>query len=238
MTLLVLESVSKCYSAGRRERLALRDVSLDIAAGELVCVWGLRRSGRTTLLRVSGGLEAPDEGTVWFDGRDLSKERDRLLGTAIGYVNPSFSPSHGGTVLDHVAVGLLARGLSLQQARARAHDALARVEASDCAELDVRLLDAAELTRAGLARALVTGPRVLLLDDPTNGVDLLQRDPLLAVIRSLASEGMAVLMTVSDAVTIADRMLSIDDGRVRGEAAVEPAPVVQLRPAAGAEPSG
>lgn len=235
MSLLVLQSVSKCFSTGRRERLALHDVSLDLGAGEFVAVWGLRRSGRTTLLRVAAGLEAPDEGVVCFDGDDLARSRDEVLGSEIGYVTPTFAASHGATVVDHVALGLLATGLPLERARARAHDALGRVDAAGCADLDPRVLDAGELARVGLARALAARPRLLLLDDPTNGVDVLQRDPFLALVRSIADEGVAVLMAVSDAVTIADRVLSIDDGRLHGELAPEPAQVVQLR---AADPRG
>jgi ABC-type multidrug transport system ATPase subunit len=233
MSLLTLENVTKRFSTGRREHVALRDVSLDIEPGELVGVWGLRRSGRTTLLRVAAGIEAPDEGVVAFAGQDLARDRSGVLGNEIGYTNVQFMPSHGGTVVDHVAVGLLASGIPLDRARGHAYQALARVGAGDCADLDPRLLDPAETARVGLARAIVTKPRLLLVDDPTNGVDLLQRDPILALIRSFADDGVAVVLTVGDIVTIADRMLSIDEGELRGDVAPEPALVVPLRAAVG-----
>ena len=236
MSLLVLQSVTKRYSSGRRELVALRDVSLDVDPGELVAVWGLRRSGRTTLLRVAAGVEAPDEGVVCFDGRDLARDRSGLLGSQIGYSSLHFMPSQGASVVDHVAVGLLAGGLPLDRARARAYKELARVDAAACADLDPRLLDPAEIARVGLARALVSEPRLLLVDDPTNGVDVLQRDPILDLIRSIADDGAAILMTVGDVVTIADRMLSIDDGELRGDVVPEQAQIVPLR-AVRAEPS-
>lgn len=234
MSLLHLEGVTKRYTTGRREYAALLDVSLEVEPGELVAVWGLRRSGRTTLLRVAAGVEQPDEGTVRFCGEDLG--RGNFLGTQIGYANATFMPSQGGRVVDHVGVGLLAAGTPLAGARARAYRALARVDATECAELHPRLLDPAESARVGLARALVTGPRLLLADDPTNGVDLLHRDPILALIRSIADEGVAVLMTVGDAVDVANRVLTIAGGRIRGDAAREQAQVVPLR-LARSEPS-
>jgi putative ABC transport system ATP-binding protein len=233
MTLLALENVTKRFSTGRREHVALRNVSLDVEPGEVVAVWGLRRSGRTTLLRVAAGVERPDEGAVKFAGEDLARGRSSVLGSQVGYANGQFMQSQGGTVVDQVAVGLLAGGVPLDRARARAYEILARVEAEDCADLDPRLLDPAETARAGLARALVTNPRLLLVDDPTNGVDLLQRDPILALIRRVADDGVAVLMTVGDVVTIADRMLSIDDGELRGDVAPEHARVVSLHAARG-----
>lgn len=237
MSLLVLQSVTKRYPAGRRERTALKNVSLDLEAGEFVVVWGLRRSGRTTLLRVASGMEPPDSGTVVFNGEDVARTRRPLLGSDIGYYSINFIAAQGGTVVDHVAVGLLARGIPQAQARVRADAALTRVGAAGCADADPSSLDPNELARVGIARALVGRPRLLLLDDPANGVDLLHRDPLLNLIRSLADEGTAVLMTVGEAVTSADRVLSIDAGELRGEVVPDQAPVLPLR-RSRVEPAG
>ena len=77
MSLLELERVAKRYRDGQLERVVLREVSLDLDGGELAVVWGLRRSGRSTLLRVAAGIEAPDEGVVRFDGRDLAVHGER-----------------------------------------------------------------------------------------------------------------------------------------------------------------
>jgi ABC-type multidrug transport system ATPase subunit len=236
MSLLAFQRVTKCFSEGRREAVALREVSFDIAPGEMVGVWGLRRSGRTTLLRVAAGLLAPDDGIVVFDGRDITHDRDAALGRAIAYSSPMFSPSQGGTVRDHVAVGLMAQGVARNRALSRADAALERVEAAACANLDPRDLHPDELVRAGIARAIVSEPRLLLLDEPTNGVDLVQRDPIAALVRSLADEGIAVLMTAGEVLDGVDRMLVLDRGELRGDRTPQEAPVVPLR-RARAEPS-
>jgi ABC-type multidrug transport system ATPase subunit len=230
VSLLELTRATKRFTSGQRETIALRDVSLGVDAGELVAVYGLRRSGRTTLLRVAAGMLPLDEGEARFDGRDLSATGSRALGVEIGYCNPSFDPGHGGSVAEHVAVALLARGAGRGRARAQADAALARTGASGCANLEPRELHTDELVRAGIARALVTTPRLLLLDEPTNGVDVLERDAIVQLLRSLADEGVAVLMTVGEALAGADRVLALDGGRLRGEPAVEQAPVVPLRP--------
>lgn len=232
MSLLVVQDVTKRYMVGRHEKDALRRATLEVEAGELVAVWGLRRSGRTTLLRVAGGLDVPDEGAVHFKGRNLADE-GATLGRGIAFANPHFIPTQGGSVVDHVAVGLLADGIPIHRARARSYDALERVDAASWAELEPRFLDPAELSRIALARAIVTEPDLLLVDDPINGVDLLQRDPILDVIRTIADSGTAVLMTVGDVVKIADRMLSIDNGELRGHLVPEPAPVVPLHAVRG-----
>ncbi len=229
MSLLELVHATKRFASGQRETIALRDVSLELDAGECLAVYGLRRSGRTTLLRVAAGILPLDGGEVRFDGRALA-QRPQSLGVEIGYCSPSFDPAHGGTVAEHVAVGLLAHGIGRLRARACADAVLARVSAGAYANLDPRELHADELVRAGIARALVTEPRLLLIDEPTNGVDVLERDGILDLLGALADEGIAVLMTVGEPVAGADRVLALDDGRLRGHALPEQAPVVPLRP--------
>jgi ABC-type multidrug transport system ATPase subunit len=234
-SVLSMEGVTKRSFSGRLERVVLNDVSLDVAPGELVCVWGVRRSGRTTLLRIAAGIEQPDVGMVRFDGRDLAHDSSDL-GTTIGYCNPTFKPTDGGTVLDHVSVGLLAHRVPRRRALARAREVLERVGAERCASLDPRDLQAAELARVGIARALVSEPRLLLLDEPTNGVDLIERDPIVRLVRSLADEGIGVLMAVGETVPGVDRLLTLQDGELHGSPTPEQGQVVPLR-RAQAEPS-
>jgi len=229
MSLLVLEHATKRFTSGQRETVALDDVSLEVDPGDYVAIYGLRRSGRTTLLRVAAGILPLDAGAARFDGRDLRDRSTHPLGIAIGVCSPVFDPAHGGSVIDHVAVALLARGVGRRRACEQAEEALARTGASDCAHFEPRELRVDELVRAGIARALVTRPRLLLLDEPTSGVDVLQRDGILALLRRFADAGTAVLMTVGEPVVGADRVLSLDGGCVRGHVAPEQASVVPLR---------
>jgi ABC-type lipoprotein export system ATPase subunit len=230
MPLLSLEWVTKRYPRGGRERVALRDIWLQVDDGELVAVWGRRRSGRTTLLRVAGGLDRPDEGVVRFNGRDLRQDRDGVLGDRIGYVRTSFNAAHGERVVDHVALGLLARGVQLDRARGRADAVLGRAGVADCADLEPQELGTAEAARVAVARAMIAEPRLLLVDEPTKGVDLSERDGILSLLRSIADEGVAVLTTAGEATELAgaDRALSIADGELRGAAAPAEAQVVPL----------
>lgn len=231
MSLLSIQHATKHHGRGRIERLALRGVSLEIEPGELVAVWGLRRSGRTTLVRIAAGMERPDEGTVLFAGRDLARYRDMVLGSEIGCAQFYFSPGESGSVLDQVADGLLAERLSVSTARRRAKETLADVGAEECAELSPRELDAGETVRVALARALVTGPKLLVVDEPTNGVELVERDPILKLLRRVANRGVAVLMTTGDGAALAgvDRVLTLDHGELRGGASQPPASVSPLR---------
>jgi ABC-type multidrug transport system ATPase subunit len=231
MTLLALEHVSRRYGRGSNERAALRDVSLELDTGELVAVWGTRRSGRSTLLRVAAGIEPPDTGVVRFDGRELSGGGGEELGSGIGYCRRTFRGAEGRTVLDELMVAQLARGVFPSAARSRARIALERCGAEQCASRRLHELDSAETMRVIVARALVLRPSVLVIDEPTKGVDLIERDGILALLRSLAREGIAALISAGEATELsgADRALSLTDGELRGSLRPELAPVVSLR---------
>ncbi len=231
MSLLALEHVTKRYRRGRLERIAIRDVSLVVEAGELVAVWGARFSGRSTLLRVAAGIEVPEEGTVTFEGRNLARSRNSVLGRRIGYCQTGGSAVQHGLVFEYVAAGLLAQRALPRQARRRGQEMLFRVGAEHCARLACRELAGSEIVRVAIASALATSPTLLVIDEPTSGVDLLERDPLLALLRSIASDGTAVLMSTGDAQGLSgvDRALSIDNGELRGELRPGQARVLPLR---------
>ena len=229
MSLLRIEHVTKRYRRGRLERVAVRDASLDIEPGELVAVWGARFSGRSTLLRLAAGIESPEEGSVSFEGHDLARSRNRVLGRRIGYCHTSVSSVQRCPVVEHVAAGLLAQRVAPKQARRRGQEILVRVGAEHCAWLECHELDGAEVARVAIAAALVTAPALLVFDEPTSGVDELARDPLLGLLRSIANDGTAVLMSAGDAQVLSgvDRAYTIDNGELQLQSA--PAHVVPLR---------
>ncbi len=234
MSVLVVDRVTKHYG----ERIALQSISLVVQAGELVGVWGRRRSGRTTLLAVSAGVEVPSSGTVRFDGIDVAKRPATGVRNGIGYCTRSFPAPAGRTALEQVSMPLLGQGSSIAAARRGAAESLSRVGASDLWDADVAELGHAATTRASLARALVTSPRLLLIDQPAAGVSVAtERDVLLDLLRSLADDGIAVVMTVDEAAELAgtDRALTIDAGELHGETRGDAlADVIPLRRAADA----
>lgn len=222
MTLLRFEHVSKSYRDGRRSIRALADVSLEVDDGDLVGVWGARRSGKSTLLRVAAGLEAPDAGEVHFAGTCLSHvsqdDRVRLMRrNGARLVAMDWQPERNEPAIEHVALGLLSSGMSLREARTVASRALGRVGLSSHAYSRAEQLSRAERIRVSVAQALVHDPRLLLVDEPavlsspSESIELyellrtLHRDLRLAVV--IASEDVAPLRE-------ATRMLRIDDGAV------------------------
>lgn len=238
--MLSIDGVTQRHRHGRIERVALNDVSLEVQAGELVAVWGPRRSGRSTLLRVAAGVELAHEGRVLFKGYDLARCRDRVLGRGIGYVKLAFSSLEGGSVLEQVGNGLFAERMSGGRVRRAAQEALVRVGAESCAELAPSDLDVGELVRVAIARALVASPKLLVADEPASGVDLQERDSILRLLRDVANSGVAVLTATGDGTALAgvDHALSLDRGSLYASSSAEQAPVIPLRRSAPSASTG
>jgi putative ABC transport system ATP-binding protein len=231
MGLLELERVTKRFGRGPTERVVLREVSLQIDTGELVAVWGSRRSGRSTLLRIAAGIARPDGGIVRFQGRDLAGRGCDAQRKAIGYCLTTRRPREGRVVLEQLVTDQLVQGVGIEAAEQRARSALARAGATHCATVPHRELDAAEAVRVAIARALSRQPRLLVLDEPTLGVTSLPRDEILLLLRSLADDGIAVLMTTGEGPCLsgADRALSLGDGELCGSLVPQLASVLPLR---------
>lgn len=235
MALLELAGVGKRYGRGRLERVALRDVSFELRAGELLAIWGRRNSGRSTLMRVAAGLEPPDQGAVLLNGGDLHARGGAELREQIRYCRKTYRPTEGQLVIDRLITAQLTRGIREPSARTRAHEALQRANASHCATLKPNELDIAETMLVGIARSLVHQPKLLVIDEPALGVDLFERDRILSLLRSLADDGVSVLMSVGETTCLsgADRALSLAGGELHGELqSPQLAPVIQLHDAA------
>jgi putative ABC transport system ATP-binding protein len=231
MSLLSVRDVSRRRREGEREHTVLDRVTLEIEPGELVGVWGARRSGRTTLLRVAAGIDAPDSGTVEFAGLDLASHRDQALGSGIGYVTKTFRAGEEPSVLEQVAAALLARGVPIDRARAAAREALQRAGAQQCAAMHAGVLSSAEAVRVAIARAVSLSPSLLILDEPTAMVELAERDGILELLRGFTRDGIAVLASSGAPEELAgfDRVLTLDQGVLRGQPGAGLAPVVALR---------
>jgi len=229
MSLLELARVSKRYRRGRLEVAAVRAVSLDLDPGELIAIWGLEGSGRSTLLRIAAGIEAPDDGEVRFQTRRLRVGESAIPG-GIACCQSRFRGAGGEAVLEELIGAQLALGVKATGARARASRALERVDASGCGDRRPFELDRADAVRVSLARALVQQPALLIIDEPTKGVDLLKRDGILELLHSLSREGLAVLMSAQKGTGVfgADRVLALSDGELRGHVTPEMAQVVEL----------
>jgi ABC-type lipoprotein export system ATPase subunit len=218
--LLRLETISKSYRRGPSETVVLKDVSLDVRAGDMVAVYGQRSAGKTTLLRLAAGFESPDGGRVSFDGRDLAHLSRRQLAhlhrERIGWVERGGPHSRDLPVRVYVALSLY-RTLRPLEAQRRATVALARVGVGDCADERWDDLSDTARTLVAIAQALVREPRLLVVDDPTAGLGIVDRERVLGLLRAAAEDGgLGVLMAAPDmpAMLQAHAVRSLSRGRL------------------------
>lgn len=223
MTLLCFEHVSRSYRDGRCEIVVLDDVSFEIEADDFVGIWGMRRSGKSTLLRLAAGLDFAQSGSVCFDGFDLGKvsghRRAALLRDGgIGVVLTDRRPAINQRAVELVALPLLAAGRSLREARPPALAALERVQALSVAEHPVAGLARDALMKVMLAQALVHRPRLLLVDEPAAFLNMREAAEIFNLLQSIGSEeGIALLIASEDlrALRRASRIMSVGGGAVR-----------------------
>jgi ABC-type Fe3+/spermidine/putrescine transport system ATPase subunit len=198
-------------------RALLRDLSLRIAAGEIVALLGPSGCGKSTLLKMVAGLEPADQGSVWFNGQDITQQPPERRGFALMFQDFALFPHLN--VLDNVAFGLVEQRLPRAQARQQASVMLARFGLATQAQQQVWTLSGGEQQRVALARALITAPRALLLDEPFSALDAELRQSLRDEFRQhIAAAGMATLLVTHDeqeARAMASRAVRLQDGQLQ-----------------------
>jgi ABC-type methionine transport system ATPase subunit len=220
--LLCFEGVDKGYPNGRRRTVVLEGACFEVHRGDRVGVLGARRAGKSTLLRLAAGVEAPDAGRVVFDGADVahmsSMRRGRLLRRRIGLlVSDHWWPAKGERVVDLVALPLVSDGATLHEAHRRARRALNRTGATEYADDLAASLAVGERMRAMLARALVREPDLLLVDEPAVVPSPRERSEFYELVRACAQEHGVTLVVASEdseAVRETDLLMSIGGGEL------------------------
>jgi len=197
-------------------KAALDGVTLDVGDGEVVTVLGPSGSGKSTLLRVIAGLQRPDSGRVFLDGKDVSSVPPHRRG--IGLVFQDHALFHHRDVAGNVAFGLRMRGDAKDEVERRVRELLDLVGLAGFGRRSVATLSGGEQQRVALARALAPEPRVLLLDEPLGSLDRRLRDRLLEDLARLFEELRVTALYVThdhaEAFALGDRVAIMRTGRV------------------------
>lgn len=212
--MITLTNIAKRFG----EREVLRDVSFSVGAGEVACLIGPSGSGKSTILRCINGLERHDAGTINVDGLDVTTENLPKIRRMLGMVFQRFNLFPHRTTLENVIEGPVHVGKeTVAEARDRAMALLEKVGMADFADHMPRQLSGGQQQRVGIARALAMRPRAILFDEPTSALDPERVGEVLRVMRSLAEEGMTMIIVTHEigfAREVADHVFFADEGRI------------------------
>jgi putative spermidine/putrescine transport system ATP-binding protein len=207
-----LENIGKRFG----ETVAVHDINLEIPGGTYCCLLGPSGCGKTTILRMIAGHESPTIGDIRIDDQSVIGLPPVKRGTAMMFQNYALFPHL--TCLDNVAFNLKMTGTPKAERRARAADMLARVQMESFAERMPAQLSGGQQQRIALARALITNPRVLLLDEPLSALDeflrLQMRGELRRMQRELGITFVHVTHTQPEAIALADLVVVMDQGHI------------------------
>jgi cell division transport system ATP-binding protein len=218
--MIEFQSVSKKYSS---DAFALRDVSINIAKGELVFLAGPSGAGKSTLLKMIAAIERPSSGRVTVNGQDIGRLKRAgvpFLRRNLGLILQQQRLLGDRSILANVMLSLLVTGASKSQAEQRARAALDKVGLLDRANANPMELSGGEQQRVAVARAIVNRPQIILADEPTANLDRVAADRVLDALRAFHSVGVTCMISTHDEQVLdsAARVIRLEQGMLAGGA--------------------
>ena len=212
--------VTKTYRSGSNEVHALRGVSLDVNAGDLITVVGPSGNGKTTLLNCLSGIDSIDSGEVFIDGRDIHSLSDSARtahrGERMGFIFQSFNLIPVLSARENVEIPLVISGASQGDAARRARDMLHRVGLDNRVDHRPQELSGGEQQRVAIARALVTEPAIIWGDEPTGNLDSETAASIIELLQEVNDNGQTVVVVTHDktVAAIGNRIVEVRDGQI------------------------
>ncbi|HSG72856.1 MAG TPA: ABC transporter ATP-binding protein [Planctomycetaceae bacterium] len=221
MSLVQVHNVSKRFRKGEAVIVPLDSVSLSIEEGEFVSLMGASGTGKSTLLNLIAGIDRPDEGTIEVAGQEITRlSRSRLANWRaenIGYIFQTHNLVPVLTAYENVELPLLLLPMSRSERRTRVNVALEAVDLLDRSDHYPRQLSGGQEQRVGIARAIVTHPKVVVADEPTGDLDPETSQQILDLLVRINRELNVTMLMVThdhDAARIAGRQLTLDRGKL------------------------
>ena len=225
---IVTRGIKREYDMGGEIVRALRGVDLAVRRNEYVAIMGPSGSGKSTLMNLIGCLDTPNGGEYWLNGTLVSRMSDdelaRVRNREIGFVFQTFNLLPRASALHNVELPLVYAGVSADERRRRATEALERVQLGDRVLHRPNELSGGQRQRVAIARALVNNPSILLADEPTGNLDSQTSEEIMRVFETLSTSGQTVIMVTHEAdiaaharrvVVLRDGLIHSDDRRER-----------------------
>ena len=219
---LSVDNVTKRFGSGDAEVVAVRDVSLEVAPGEVVLIMGPSGSGKTTLLLMLGALLKPTEGSIRLDGLELSALSEGKLPDVrlrhFGFIFQDFNLLSALNVQDNVSIAAELMGIGRKDARKKAASLLTELGLGRRLKFSPEKLSGGEKQRVAIARALINDPALILADEPTANLDSSHGHETMRLLREIAkTRGRSVVIVSHDQRIrdIADRVLWLEDGQFK-----------------------
>jgi len=221
MALIKVEGVQKVYTLEKTQMTAVRNVSLEIQAGERVCLMGPSGSGKSTLLNIIGCVDKASEGDILIDGEDASKLSDARLSDfrnrTMGFIFQNFNLIPVLSVFENVEYPLLLQRVSARERKERVNTLLAKVGLADFARRSPERLSGGQRQRVAIARALVTNPKLVIADEPTASLDHATGKVVMELMVEMNRSAGSTLVFATHDATVAEfaaRIVSMMDGQV------------------------
>ncbi len=215
--MLQLKNIQKSFG----NLQVLKGIDLTIGKGEIVAIVGPSGAGKTTLLQIAGTLEAPDSGSVMFDGTELTGMKDKALSAFrnrnMGFVFQFHQLLPEFTAQENVALPALIAGTPKRKAMARAEELLTQLGLAERLHHKPAAMSGGERQRAAIARALINDPEIIFADEPSGSLDSANREEIQNIFSDLRSRlGQTIIMVTHDPslAAIADRVVEMADGRI------------------------
>lgn len=221
--MLEIKNIVKDYDTGADKVHALRDVSISFRDSELVAVLGHSGCGKTTLLNIIGGLDQYTSGDLIINGRSTKQYKDRDWDTyrnhSVGFIFQSYNLIPHQSVLSNVELALTLSGVSKQERRKRAAEALAKVGLADQLYKRPNQMSGGQMQRVAIARALVNDPEILLADEPTGALDSETSIQIMELIKEIAKDRLVIMVTHNPdlANDYATRIVRLVDGKIKDD---------------------